>query len=291
MTNFLLHLAQRSVGLAPLVRARTMPALEAAAPAAAIGEAAPVPSYPRAAAVAEPSPVRLGMPPRMADETPRFAPLERPATAPQAPEPVPMPWRMAETAEASAPAIPRPAIEIETRPARPAAEPTPATATELPRDRPEKTVIIQATAPAPPTILPAATPDADMRDPAVVLAAPSLTPSDRREVTAPITPRDSEPCRADPKEPARSDISLKPAALERHPIARFEPAPARPVAPPTLPPTENRVVQVRIGAIEIHGAAPPAAASSAPVAVPARAALAVGFDGFSRLRSYAPWEW
>jgi hypothetical protein len=58
-------------------------------------------------------------------------------------------------------------------------------------------------------------------------------------------------------------------------------------------PASGRVVHVRIGAIEIHGAT---AATAAPVPqtappAPSAAHQASGFDAFSRLRSYAPWEW
>ena len=73
----------------------------------------------------------------------------------------------------------------------------------------------------------------------------------------------------------------------------FRPAPATP-SPTTAPSlATDRIVHVRIGAIEIHGAAAtPAAPVPAPTAPAPSAALAVvGFDAFTRLRSYAPWDW
>ncbi len=89
----------------------------------------------------------------------------------------------------------------------------------------------------------------------------------------------------------------------------LEPVPAAPALPaivplapvavsathrlPDLPAPENRIVQVRIGSIEIHGAAPAAVPAPAPVAASAAAARAAsgGFDQFTRLRNYAQWEW
>ena len=54
----------------------------------------------------------------------------------------------------------------------------------------------------------------------------------------------------------------------------------------------ERVVQVRIGAIEIHGAAPavPAAPASPPAANASQLSAPGDFDRYTALRSYAPWE-
>ncbi len=82
-----------------------------------------------------------------------------------------------------------------------------------------------------------------------------------------------------------------------------EPAPRADVyAPPPAPRVDGpsapeRTVHVRIGAIEIHGAAsafiPQAALPAAPSAVDAAASSTAssGFDDFTALRSYAPWAW
>jgi len=82
------------------------------------------------------------------------------------------------------------------------------------------------------------------------------------------------------------------------PLTRIEPAPpaqapapavvarAEPVAAP------ERVVHVRIGAIEIHGSEPaPVAAPAAPSAPAPNAQFSGGFAEFAQLRSYAPWQW
>jgi hypothetical protein len=69
----------------------------------------------------------------------------------------------------------------------------------------------------------------------------------------------------------------------------------RSLGQPALRPAEasaERVVHVRIGAIEIHAAAPNALAAAplAPPTAPASNPPATsGFDSYDRLRSYAPW--
>ena len=52
----------------------------------------------------------------------------------------------------------------------------------------------------------------------------------------------------------------------------------------------ERVVHVRIGAIEIHGAPAPAFAPAAPAPAPIVPSGESGFDRYERLRSYAAWE-
>jgi hypothetical protein len=294
MRNFLLHLAQRSVGKAPLIQARAAPALDATGAAAPAVEAAAAPSYPRTAFVAD---MTAPLPPRpiqsFAGEPASPAPVDRPiAEAQPISRPDPAPRRTPETSEDSAPPIPHRPIDLETGSVRPAAEAVPTAELAFQPAPPERTVIIHTAAAAPPVIQPAAIPDADAGATGTLPAPEPAAPSDRRDLAASIAPRDPEPGRRDVREPRLSDISLKPANLARRPIARLEPMPPKAVAPATQQPQENRLVHVRIGAIEIHGAAPPAAAAPAPAAAPAqRAALANGFDGFSRLRSYAPWEW
>jgi len=93
---------------------------------------------------------------------------------------------------------------------------------------------------------------------------------------------------------------LEPAteAGSRPAIVAISPAPSANAAPldrTTAAVNEplERVVHVRIGAIEIHGAPAPLPAASAPpsaVAVDPVAALETGFDRFARLRSHAPWD-
>ena len=73
------------------------------------------------------------------------------------------------------------------------------------------------------------------------------------------------------------------------PVPQFPPI-AAPV-PETLVVPE-RVVHVRIGAIEIHAAAaPPAAPAAAAPPPPANVSSGEsGFDRYARLRSYAAWD-
>jgi hypothetical protein len=85
--------------------------------------------------------------------------------------------------------------------------------------------------------------------------------------------------------PAPVVVTIQPA---EHPVV---PAPASHAEP-----APERIVHVRIGAIEIHGAdaasrtpASVAPAATAPAAVFASAPG--GFDDFAALRSYAPWSW
>lgn len=83
-------------------------------------------------------------------------------------------------------------------------------------------------------------------------------------------------------------------------VVRIQPAETRGAIPaaPLVQSTPERIVHVRIGAIEIHGAnvdpgAQPSAATAPSVsATPASAASpAGGFDDYAALRSYAPWTW
>jgi hypothetical protein len=84
----------------------------------------------------------------------------------------------------------------------------------------------------------------------------------------------------------------------RSAIADPSPTPA-PLASQVEPPAPEtvllpeRVVHVRIGAIEIHGAPAPMAAPPAPPSQPASMPPSsdAGFDRYMRLRSYAPREW
>jgi hypothetical protein len=57
------------------------------------------------------------------------------------------------------------------------------------------------------------------------------------------------------------------------------------------PPAADRIVQVRIGAIEIVGATPPPPAPAAPLATSPPTQRAHGFEDFAALRAYAPIRW
>ncbi|MFD0119440.1 hypothetical protein ACFVZL_36220 [Streptomyces sp. NPDC058320] len=120
---------------------------------------------------------------------------------------------------------------------------------------------------------------------------------------APIVPRPEPAVRADaaPADPA-PEIPGSSAGTTAPPQPRL---PASPLPVPlhhdVLPPSRDEapigpVVQVHIGAIEIHGAASSDGPHPAPTPRPEPAADATaavwtaGFDEFTGLRSYAPWE-
>lgn len=109
--------------------------------------------------------------------------------------------------------------------------------------------------------------------------------------------RDPQELSQSPDGGHRDDGTLAPPALPPPPavtepaVSAVPPAPA-PAARSAAPP--ERVVQVRIGTIEIHGAPPPEAAGPAPAAPEQpgdrpTASPSAGFDEFAGLRSYAPW--
>jgi hypothetical protein len=127
---------------------------------------------------------------------------------------------------------------------------------------------------------PAARPTVDVER----VAAPLVEPAHTTERLVMET-RLVEPMRsASPPVPARSrDAGLLPSSAAAPAVA-----PARDAEAPA-----ERVVQVRIGAIEIHGAEPPpSAAPASPLSATAPPLLAAGdFDRFTALRSYAAWEW
>jgi hypothetical protein len=91
-------------------------------------------------------------------------------------------------------------------------------------------------------------------------------------------------------------VEPAPAETVPQPIAHVEPMPlAAPVrvAAAHAESAPERVVYVRIGAIEIHAAAPAAPLPSAPMPVRHDTVDAPpdNFDDFVRLRTYAPWGW
>jgi hypothetical protein len=92
-----------------------------------------------------------------------------------------------------------------------------------------------------------------------------------------------------------ADISPSPVPVAPH-VEWTAPSPpvihTEPPAPETVALPE-RVVHVRIGAIEIHGAAAPVAVAPAAPSQPAPLAASsdTTFDRYARLRSYAPLNW
>lgn len=285
MSDFLLNLARRSAGLAPVVRSRSMPPAgivedggievhtemtgESAAPppAAVVPDAPPPAPAPRIEARIQPVVVPVSATPAPVVQR---VPLAMPAaSAPPAPVP---------------PAVAVPPAVLPRMPVAPArAEPLPpaaAAALAIPEPaaiepRIESRVEIQ-----PPAVLPPA-------------EASPLVPSDP---PMPRTVREPEAARLESRVIERL---IEPAApVPAAPVAvMIEPAPpvARPIAPaaPRMEPMPERTIHVRIGAIEIHAAQPAAVAlpPSPPAAAVPEVPSTAGFDDLARLRSYAPWEW
>lgn len=277
MSGYLATLVSRNAGLAPAVLARPVdaaPGIEAPPAGAEVHDGDAAPPHP-----VMPSPV---MGPRDA-LAPVPSPIvhDAPAT-PLAPAPLPATTTIVQrlVLPAAAPAAPVPT---------PAAVAAPIAAVPVPRGPVER--IVTPDAPLPvrnagvPPVIDAGRERADER-PTSHGDAPH---AELRMAAAPA--------------PAPRDIELVPARIietvrdvERPTAAIAPPAPVplaaaieRPAAEPMV--TPERVVHVRIGAIEIHGApaaaAPPAARPDpATIAPPAEA----GFDRFARLRRYAAWE-
>jgi hypothetical protein len=81
----------------------------------------------------------------------------------------------------------------------------------------------------------------------------------------------------------RGHIKMTPAVAPLAAVAA--PPAAEEIAVP------ERIVHVRIGAIEIHGsAAPPSAPAVVPAPPPSLPAADSGFDRYARLRSYSAWQ-
>lgn len=296
MSDFLLNLARRSAGLAPVVRARSVPlaSMPSDGPGdlEAIGGARSSEPPPAPAAVVTPagaSPVAVDTPQSEATPTPLAAPSASAATlvvqrapllasaAPASPAPA-TPAAVPESAEpAPAPAAPREWATLEPAGADRAAtvvEPTPQAAQPaasrwIGEPPPEAQVTM---------VVPAPRGESDHSMAATPQVAPDPTVAPERPT---IIERVVEPA--------------APAALERAAVL-VEPAPAAATGRAALAwsePIEERTVHVRIGAIEIHATEPPSSAlvATAPAPAAPQASPATGFDDFARLRSYAPWEW
>jgi hypothetical protein len=156
------------------------------------------------------------------------------------------------------------------------------------------TEVIERPLPSPPAA-PIAAHDMATQAPIEVSIAPrrDADPAiDRSPAMQPASIESIKPRREplDATEPIDLTAALTPARRDLPPVLARDAAPPAP-QPAKAPPSEERIVQVRIGAIEIHAPAP-TPAPPAPAAVPMQRSLPrSGFDEFARLRSYAPWEW
>lgn len=280
MSDYVTNLVRRSVGLAPLVAplAQSMPFVPeviAEAPAAAPKLVAhPTVESPGASVVAAPAQIHVHsvqgpivIP--VAAQPAQIEPIREKGRTPERELVVAVPPSIETT-------IVMPASTVSVFPAAiPLVEPAHARAAVT-------QTVMQSVA----ALLQPPTPDlpAPIVLPARAEPAPSAEP----------TPRAVVPFETVRELSHRLDQVVEPAAAAIAPIAL---PPVSNVAPrvervPEMPAPENRVVQVRIGSIEIHGAAPVASAP-APVTSSALAPriASSGFDQFVRLRSYAQWEW
>jgi hypothetical protein len=295
VSGFLVNLARRSAGLAPVVAAST-------GMAAAAG-----PSHDRVSPPAEAASTPLAPPALAAPSAPVVA-----ATAALAPAPA--------TVAVVPAAVPAPAVQRLVAPGpapAPAWSPAPA-APPMPSGGPASIpgraeavpAAVPVAAPPPPSAPPVAVVEARAFEPApaVIVAAPSVEPTGAAPpvLVAPAAPA-LQP--AAPIFPAASPAAVELAdhgapadeTPSTHDLTRAAAIAVAAIAPPVTsgaqsparhdPSTPERVVRVRIGTIEIHGERP--AAATIPVAAPVAAAAAPapsGFERFARLRSYAPWE-
>jgi hypothetical protein len=283
VSDFLINLARRSAGLAPVVRPRSAPAAESPSETAE-GEAA----RPHEIAAA---PAMIAAPTQPVVTPIAVAPVQ-PVIAPIATAPALVVQRAPIAMPVGSPAPPSP-LGI---PAAGASSVIPThTAATIEPARAEQT-----SAPAPPLadspLLGAIEPHSETR---IEIHTPAIAPphGDRSQTAASPVPRPSrerEVVREETRVVERridsmTSIVTEPAAV------MIEPAPLAAAAPaaPRTEPMPERTVHVRIGAIEIHAAQPTAAPlpPSTPAAVIPQTPAAGGFDDFARLRSYAPWEW
>jgi hypothetical protein len=138
------------------------------------------------------------------------------------------------------------------------------------------------------------------RPPVPPSPAAAPRPAVARATAAPgplvVTPG-PEPAASAPSAPA-GERHEAPAAAESH---RPAPSPAEPVHPvavprprapgePVPPAAGPRPVHVRIGTVEVHAASPPQEPDAAPPAAVAPPVEPAGFEDFSGVRAYAPWD-
>jgi hypothetical protein len=290
MKNFLVRLAQRSIGQVPVVRSRVM----LAPPVIGIGDGAPVaeapvsPAHPPVLSAGDtPSPVAAAV--HTAGESPRAIP--QPATAPSIAPPraeihaIHTARVITEVMERLVPAAPvehdghetQPPADLQyqpqivPRPIQPAAAALAIQAAAPPIAVPD----LAAQAPVPAPI--ATRGDAEL----AVDRSPAIKPASIEF----IMPRREPP---DTTEPIDHTVTMTPASRHQPTLPGLDSVP--PVPPPAKvsPPSQERVVQVRIGAIEIHAPPPP---PPMPAPIPRSVPRGGGFDEFARLRSYTPWEW
>src|SRR5262245_34617841 len=262
MKNFLVRLAQRSIGQVPVVRSRVL----LAAPLAGDAGTAPIANAPATPArvpsltVGEsPSPVPAAV--RMVHETPAIPlpPADPVTPSPQAETRVLSTTRVIseviERRSSSTPILP---IEREGREAAPVADISRAPPHAAALIQPAAAVVVQPASP-PPIALPDLTTRASMQAP-IAIRADKDPPVDPAPAPQPAAIELFTPEResSDGAEPINAVAALRPADRDLPSLAGLEPKP--PIASPAQArPADERIVQVRIGAIEIHAPTPPPA--------------------------------
>jgi hypothetical protein len=302
MSDYLLSIARRSAGLAPVVRARP-PALGPVVVAANVTPARP------ADAAGSPAMARAipGPKPTLRDVVPavtiRAEPETRTPVTRLDPRPVgdgPIAPALSSASAAIPPGRAVPAASTRAPDAMPSSRADrPATRSgsgDLHGQPPTRAAALspreRVSTDAPPTTrVPQPTPDVPVR-PAVLPASTdrSATPATVAETVVPaasmrpVPPRLADQAR--PSGPPGDPVRHVP--LDRPAIAT--PAAAvRPDAIEVLEAQSVRHVEVRIGTIEILGPTPAPVPPTPSPASPVEAYSPGGFDAFVRLRTYAPW--
>lgn len=265
MSDFLVNLARRSAGLAPVVRARVAPAVPVDLDSSAdLDPERQVVS--RGGAEGAEVVARSVAPGPQAGGVTNVAPVIVPAPVVQA------------ASHVAAPVVQR----VPVASAAPAPVSTPASVRAA--DAPSVVLRVGARSAEPaPIIVPAST---------------AVAPALRAERDA--APRARESREESPTIETRTEAIVRPEAAAAVPVVVMIEPVERAATAATVQRTEpapERTVHVRIGAIEIHGADAAAQQHSvtATAAAPAPAALPTpspgGFDEYAALRSYAPWAW
>jgi hypothetical protein len=261
VSDFLVNLARRSAGLAPVVRARWTPAVD-------LDDAAGATEAPASRAEAERGEVRVpaAAPSPQASATSHGAAVQQPAPVVHV--------------------APQPSARVAQR--TPATSPAPASAATPTPARGGDASIVAPLAPSRSVLdVPAAIVPASAAVATATHVAADSAPRTRERADEPraIATRVETVVRHETSDaPAPTVVTIEPVerADSAATAARFEPTP-------------ERTVHVRIGAIEIFGdsASPPPAVAAASTAAPTAAPTSPpsGFDDFAALRSYRPWAW
>ena len=297
MSDYLVNLARRSAGLAPMVRARVaLPAAvaDSAPEASSDGDSTRHASVSTHTDAAAPSHVRIA-PVVLATATTSAAVPATPIVVGSLPAPAVQRFSALPrtTSVTAAQVIAAPLAQVtDVRPA-----PSPMVSSEVPEIDGHVARVTPPNAESAVTRLverviePVAT---------VIEPGPRVSVAPAGEDGGTVQPRETRPDTPSPIElkptPVSVDVSTAVAVV-------IEPAPRAEATPPVIvlrndaAQAPERTVHVRIGAIEIHSGESTQsskAATSAPalaVAASQPSSPSGGFDDFTALRSYAPWTW